>query len=99
MIDVNEARAIVERDASEEIDWVKKRDKYLSEYYIERPYCWIFFADESIPPAPPSRLGFFTAYAINHLGNVRLVYDFRDDPQKMSDFADTMSKYFETHDE
>jgi len=99
MINVTKARAMAEETAREKMGWVvEKRDKYLSDYYIERPNCWIFFADDSIPEAPSNWLGYRT-FAVSRLGAERLVYDLRDDPQKMSDYADMMSKYFETHDE
>lgn len=93
MITFAEAKLLAESTARENFNWLPLKQPYLSEIYIEKEYCWIFFIHESVPVAPEGSIC-FTAYAVSKKGNIRDVYDFRSDEQKMSDFADKMSNYF-----
>ena len=98
MIDLEQAKLLAENNAMLEINWVPEQSFYLSDFYNERESCWIFFAKEDIPQ-PPEGVLRATAFAVSKSGVVRAVYDFRDNPEKMSAFADRMSDYFSTHDE
>ncbi len=93
MITFAEAKLLAENTARANFNWLPLKQPYLSETYIEREYCWIFFIHENALVAREGSLC-FTAYAVSRKGKVRDVYDFRSDAQKMSGFADKISDYF-----
>ena len=98
MITFTKAKSLAENEARAVFSWAPLKQPYLSDMHIEREYCWIFFAHESTP-TPAEGSPCFTAYAVSKKGNVRDVYDFRDDEKNMTDFANKMSDYFFRNDE
>jgi hypothetical protein len=84
------ARTVAERIAEQEVGRFTRGElaTFLSSTSLSENGCWFFFANEtiSIPRASENSL-VFTAYAISPNGRHGLVYDFRPDTQKMTEYA------------
>lgn len=93
-ITFEDAREIARRAARSEIsdDVQTGRDSYLSDQTIEAAGCWFFFMDEEITATPAAEgVLRFSAYAVSKTGEVSFVYDFRDNPQQMTDYVEMFS--------
>lgn len=99
LITVDQARAIAEKYAAHRLSIIFGVNKapYLREFYSEAPNCWIFYRRKEL--VMPKMYGLDDcAYCVSKKGALRIVYDFTDDPPKAQAHADTLSRYFETHD-
>lgn len=84
------ARAVAERIAKEEVGRFASGDMttHLSNTHLTENGCWFFFANEAITiPKVIENTFVFTAYAIAPSGQTSLVYDYRPDMQKMTEYA------------
>lgn len=66
----------------------------LKDDYLESEYCWIFFRNNQIHGSAERAMIWDEAYAISKKGEVRLIGDFSDDPEKIQEQLQVLSNYF-----
>jgi hypothetical protein len=95
-ISLSEAREIAEAAAFENLKHFVsgRKGKLLRDDYVEGEHCWFFFRNADIQVPVDKRLKTDWAYAVSRAGQVRDIVDFSDDPQKLADYLDVMSKFF-----
>ena len=96
-LSLEDARKIAEAAAEENIGrWrASPQDTLLRVEYHEGGSCWFFFRNPLIEIPPGARIGGECAYAISKLtGEVRFTADFSDEPQRIEEYARTMSDFF-----
>lgn len=93
-ISLERAKFLAKQEAYSELkDFIQsKSHEVLDNYYLEAEHCWIFFKHPSIV-IPKNRL-YFRAFAVGDQGGCRLVYDLRDEPDKMQKHLSDLSNYF-----
>ena len=69
---------------------------YLSRDYMEAESCWIFFRHERIHVSPASGPA-NSAIAVSKKGEVRLVADYRENPERAREYLQTISAHFIRH--
>ncbi len=95
-----EAKMLAESSAKKLITvWGDLEDPsppYLSNYYMEDKGCWIFFRHERII-IPPEKGPATSAFAVSKKGEIRLIADYRDSPERAKEYLKTMSDHFIKH--
>ncbi|MFD2332600.1 hypothetical protein ACFSR7_25360 [Cohnella sp. GCM10020058] len=66
----------------------------LRDPYKESEYCWIFFRNKQIQGPPERELTWGWAYAISKKGEIRLIGDLSDEPEKLEVQIGRLSNYF-----
>ena len=96
LITVENAKKLAEQDAYSELkSFIQSTsDEVLDSHYLEAEYCWIFFKNPQIIVPDYALLGIKWAYAVSKKGNRRMVYDLRDDSEKMKNHLENLSNYF-----
>ncbi|THF73948.1 hypothetical protein [Cohnella fermenti] len=96
-ITFEQAKAIAEKAAFEQLaPFVEdESDTVLSDKHAEAEYCWFFFRKQEIVGPPEKILTWGAAYAISKKGELRLIADFMNEPDKLREYIQVMSKYFE----
>ena len=93
LIYFKEAKVIATKAASLEMkNFIVDESKILDEYYLEAEHCWIFFKHPTI--VIPKHVLCFRTFAVSDRGGCRLVYDLRDEPEKMQKHLSDLSNYF-----
>ncbi len=68
----------------------------LSSDFLEAECCWFFFRNRDIPVLERPGMIWNCAYAISKKGEVSIIGDFSDDPDKLSNYLQAMSYYFKS---
>jgi hypothetical protein len=97
-ITVDQARKMAENAVLEDIVRLNLIEpvRLLEDEYLEADYCWIFLRSKKI--VIPHDRWFeraYGAYAISKKGGFSLITDFSDEPEKLKEYLQTMSDYFE----
>lgn len=66
----------------------------LREQFEEAECCWFFFRNKQIEGPPEEILGWGPAYAISKKGDVSIIADFSDEPERLQEYLQAMSNYF-----
>lgn len=95
-ITFEQARIIAEETAIEELKTFMENPamSVLREQYGEAEYCWFFFRNKQIEGPPERVLRWGRAYAVSKKGEVRLIADFSDEPEKLQEYLQVMSNHF-----
>lgn len=68
-------------------------ESYISNSFLEAPGCWIFFKNEKVDGSVDTQLQAGWAYAVSKTGDIRQVYDFSRDREKMNRYLQAFSQY------
>lgn len=96
-IGLDEARDIAEAEAKIFLSGavqVGSQAEILSKNVAEGFGCWIFFRNKEIPILSGGELASSGAYAVSQRGEVRVVADFSEDPQKLAELLTLLSQFF-----
>lgn len=66
----------------------------LDERFEEAECCWFFFRNKQIEGPPEQALRWDCAYAVSKKGDVSIIGDLSDEPEKLTEYLQVMSNYF-----
>lgn len=92
----NQAKEIAEAAAFEQLEpfMDNKTGNVLDEKYFEVECCWFFFRNKQIVGPPEQVLRWGRAYAVSKKGELRLIADFLNEPDKLHEYLQVMSNHF-----
>lgn len=96
LISFHEAKSLVEKVALQRLlEFRCDSDiPILRNEYAESECCWIFFRNKLIQGPPERALTWDSAYVISKRGEIRLIGDWSDEPDKLKEQIERLSNYF-----
>ena len=95
-ISFKEAEKMSERAAFEQLEPFMNDSEIdvLEKKFFEAECCWFFFRNRQIEGPSEYNLRWSRAYAVSKKGELRLIVDFWDEPDKLKQYLLTMSNHF-----
>jgi len=95
-ISLSQAREIAEENALWKLQpyMTNFTTSVLREHFEEAECCWFFFRNKEIVGPPEQALRWAWAYAVSKKGEVSIIADYSDQPEKLQEYLKKMSDYF-----
>jgi hypothetical protein len=93
---LEEARLIAETAAKKTLASCVNQNcsNLLEENVFEAEFCWFFFRNRMIICPPETSLAWSWAFAVSKRGELRSIADFYEEPEKLYEYLEVMSKHF-----